>query len=475
LLPNHALVLVVILSLMGSALATPLDIGTTVAVTNTVTLESGTIKQPLSKGTVVHQDEIIITGIGAKAEVELRDQTKLAVGPEARLVLDRFVYDPNASSASVSLKVSKGAFRFLTGLAPKDSYEIRTPAAFVGTRGTVFDLYVGGGGETAVLLLQGAVEVCTLARLCRIQNKIGSILVVGVDGVISQYSGCKSSFIQQIGFQTAFPFIGKRLVIDPIRRMLPADFECVPPRRPPIIRAQGESRSSSPAAGTAGLPSPGVLTWPGLYAGVDGGFGWSSAYLAAAFDPDSFAGRFDVAGGFAGVHVGYNWQRDRAVFGIEADFHGAGINGSKTFSEGGGPASQGAAFATAETSLNSFGTVRGRLGYALENTLFYATGGFAFGSVKDKLILVNPISGIPVNIATNNQTATGYAVGGGIEFYFERSWSAKLEYEYIDLGSDTLFTSLISGETATARFVHAYNTIHVGLSYHITADYEQLR
>jgi outer membrane immunogenic protein len=372
------------------------------------------------------------------------------------------------------LKVSKGAFRFLTGLAPKDSYEIRTPVAFLGTRGTVFDLYVGRAGETAVLLLQGAVQVCNLAGQCRLQDRIGSILIVGADGVISQYSGCKSSFIQQIGFQTAFPFIGKRLLIDPTRRMSPANFECVPRPKPPIIKAQGETPSSLPSAGRAGLLFPEVLTWSGLYAGIDGGFGWGSAHLAAALDPDSFAGRFDVAGGFAGAHIGYNWQRDRVVFGIEADFHSAGINGSKTFSEGGAPASQGGAFATAETSLNSFGTVRGRLGYTLENTLFYATGGFAFGGLRDKLILVNPISGIPTTIAANNQTATGYAVGGGMEFYFDRSWSAILEYEHIDLGSDTLFASLISGETATARFVHAYDTIRAGLSYHITSDYTPL-
>jgi opacity protein-like surface antigen len=472
---KHALVLIVVLSLTGPALAVPPDIGTTVAVTNTVTVESGPNKELLLKDTVVHQDEIIVTGIDSKAEFELLDRTKLAVGPEARLVLDRFVYDPNASSASISLKVSKGAFRFLTGLAPKDSYEIRTPVAFVGTRGTVFDLYVGGGGETAVLLLQGAVEVCSLAGVCRFQDKIGSILIVGVDGVISQYSACQITFIQQIGFQTAFPFIGKRLLIDPIRRMTPVDFECVPPRRPPIIKAQGQSRFSLPPAGTTVLSSPEVLAWPGLHIGINGGAGWSrSSELAATlFDLQidafvAFSSKFNSVGGFWGGNIGYDWKRERIVYGIEADLQGADINGPKQLTRTG-------SFATADTRLDWFGTVRGRLGYTFDNALLYATGGLAFGDVEDKLTLVNPITNPPSNTANKTQTAVGYTVGAGLEYFFDFAWSAKIEYQYMDLSSDTLFTTLISGETATAKYVHAYDTIRVGLSYHITADYELLR
>jgi opacity protein-like surface antigen len=460
---------------MGPALAAPLDIGTAVAVTNTVTLESGINKQPLLKDTVVHQDEIIVTGIDAKAEVELFDQTKLAVGPGARLVLDKFVYDPNASSASISLKASNGAFRFLTGLAPKDSYKIRTPVAFIGTRGTIFDIYVSSRGETAVLLLQGAVEVCNLSGVCRLQDRVGSILFVGLDGVISRYLRCEDSFIKEIGFETAFPFIGKRLLIDPVRRMTPVDFECAPPRRSPIIKAQGQSRFSLPPAGTTVLSSPEVLAWPGLHIGINGGAGWSrsSELTATLFDLqiDAFvalSSKFNSVGGFWGGNIGYDWQRERIVYGIEADLQGADINGPKQLTRTG-------SFATADTRLDWFGTVRGRLGYTFDNALLYATGGLAFGDVEDKLTLVNPITNPPSNTANKTQTAVGYTVGAGLEYFFDFAWSAKIEYQYIDLGSDTLFTTLISGETATAKYVHAYDTIRVGLSYHITADYEPLR
>src|SRR3974390_978942 len=109
----RVLVLVVMQSLSGFVLAASPDVGTTVTVKNEVTLESGTNKQPLVKDEIVHQDEIIATGIQAEAEVELLDQTKLAIGPEARVVLDKFVYDPGSRS-SIAVSLSKGAFRFIT-------------------------------------------------------------------------------------------------------------------------------------------------------------------------------------------------------------------------------------------------------------------------------------------------------------------------------------------------------------------------
>jgi len=226
--------------------ATP-DIGTTVAVKNEVMLESGPNEQPLSVGAAVHQDEIIITRAGASAEVELLDKTKLAVGSDARIVLDKFVYNASTPAGSISVNLSKGAFRFITGIAAKKSYEIKTPTASLGVRGTVFDVYVANNGETAVLLHHGAVELCNLAGICRLQDGVGAILFVSENGVISTYSRCGHSFIHTIGLETAFPFIGKTLKVDPVRRMSVRDFECLPADQPPVITTQGPPPPSPPS------------------------------------------------------------------------------------------------------------------------------------------------------------------------------------------------------------------------------------
>jgi hypothetical protein len=197
------------------------DIGKAVAVKNEVTLEAGGSKQALAKGSALHQDEIIITGANSSAEVELLDKTKLAVGADAKIVLDKFVYDASASPASISVNLSKGAFRFITGIAPKASYDIKTPTASLGVRGTVFDVYVAENGETAVLLHEGGVQVCNAASACLTLDKAGHILHVGLAGAFSTLLRWDGSIMKGIGVVKAFPFAGKRLAIDPVRRLSP--------------------------------------------------------------------------------------------------------------------------------------------------------------------------------------------------------------------------------------------------------------
>lgn len=107
-------------------------------------------------------------------------------------------------------------------------------------------------------------------------------------------------------------------------------------------------------------------TWTGFYIGVNGGYG------GTAND-----GPLSPSGGFGGGQIGYNWQGlfgySPWVLGIEADFQGSGISDSIGY-----------AGDYLQTSLNWFGTVRGRVGYSFGPALLYATGGFAYGEVEAK-------------------------------------------------------------------------------------------
>ncbi|MGO9985883.1 MAG: FecR domain-containing protein [Rhodomicrobium sp.] len=216
-----ALAFALLQSLSGLAHAAAPDIGKAVAVKNEVSLESGGSKQDLAVGAAVHQDEIVITSGEASAEIELLDKTKLAIGPDARIVLDKFVYDASASPASISINLSKGAFRFITGAAPKQAYEIKTPTASLGVRGTIFDVYVAENGETAVLLHEGGVDVCNAAHSCQSHDKAGGIIHVSIAGVFSAPLRWDGSIMKGIAVTRAFPFVGKRLTIDPVRRLSP--------------------------------------------------------------------------------------------------------------------------------------------------------------------------------------------------------------------------------------------------------------
>jgi outer membrane immunogenic protein len=174
-------------------------------------------------------------------------------------------------------------------------------------------------------------------------------------------------------------------------------------------------------------PAP-AWSWTGFYAGLNGGYGWATG---------------DLNGVVGGGQIGYNWQTGSIVFGLEGDIQATGQKRSQTIG----------AFVVDE-KLPWFGTVRGRLGYASGPWLLYGTAGV--GWINYKLSVSS--AGTTVS---DNTTKAAFAVGGGVEWMFMPSWSAKLEYLYMDTGNTnvTLF-----GTTFTGRAKD--NVVRVGVNYH---------
>ena len=207
-------------------------------------------------------------------------------------------------------------------------------------------------------------------------------------------------------------------------------------------------------AAAADLPvkapaAPPVYSWTGFYAGLNAGYGWSDPPVSIVglggppgptgwdpYYPDPFRGRnFSRSGFIGGGQLGYNYQLNRIVFGVEGDFQGSDIKGSLDTS-GPGPAF----FASPYTlhydqRLSWLGTIRGRLGYAAtDRLLIYGTGGFAGGRVSATSNLTFPTA-IVSYAGSASETKGGWAAGGGIEYAFGSNWSAKLEYLHYDLGT----------------------------------------
>src|SRR5262245_7813046 len=162
--------------------AEPRNIGTAVEITNQVTAtEQKEAKRRLAKRDPVRELEVLETARNSNGEFILADDTKLALGPNARLALDKFVYDPNKTvGGQVTVNFAKGAFRFITGNSDKEAYEIKTPTASLGVRGTLFDGYVADNGAMVVLLHEGGVNVCTTN--CLLHNKPKQLVYVTNDG-----------------------------------------------------------------------------------------------------------------------------------------------------------------------------------------------------------------------------------------------------------------------------------------------------
>jgi hypothetical protein len=79
------------------------------------------------------------------------DQTTLSVGPRSELRLDRYVYDPNRSVGDVAVSLTSGALRFVSGRQDPSSYQVRTPVATIGVRGTIVDFLLIDGRMFGIL------------------------------------------------------------------------------------------------------------------------------------------------------------------------------------------------------------------------------------------------------------------------------------------------------------------------------------
>lgn len=191
-------------------------IGSTLVVVNLVTAEFNRDTRTLQSGDSVHQDELIEVGLDASSEIKLADETKLALGPGSRLMLDKFVYDAEKTKGSIVLDLVKGSFRFVTGVAEKPTYVIKTPSAAITVRGTIFDVYVEDDGEAWLLLLEGAIQVCNTRGECQDLTEPGKLIRISGDGKVgppSKWASLNGS--DSVPFDNAFPFVSKAPTIDP--------------------------------------------------------------------------------------------------------------------------------------------------------------------------------------------------------------------------------------------------------------------
>ena len=182
------------------------DIGSAVRIVNLVTAEYETDARRLAKGDNVRQDELIEVSTDGTGELKLRDETKLALGPGSRLVLDEFVYNPDIAGGAIVLNLVTGTFRFITGIAAKPAYVIRTPTASITVRGTIFDVFVQKSGAAWLLLIEGAIEVCNVWGECLLHDEPGKIIPITADGDVGNPVNW-SSLPETPPFESAFPFV----------------------------------------------------------------------------------------------------------------------------------------------------------------------------------------------------------------------------------------------------------------------------
>jgi outer membrane immunogenic protein len=158
-----------------------------------------------------------------------------------------------------------------------------------------------------------------------------------------------------------------------------------------------------PAPDVTYNPEP-AFSWTGFYVGGLVGYEWADVDtdVAGDFETDNFLG---------GVFTGYNFDMGNGlVLGVEGD-----VTYHDQSAESGG----------VEFGTDWNGTLRGRIGYAMDRFMVYGTGGLAVANAE-----------ADDGVVSDSQTAVGWTAGAGVETAFTNNVFGRVEYRYTDLGSD---------------------------------------
>jgi hypothetical protein len=140
-------------------------VGEAAVVRNEVVRVLGSSTNPINVGDGVLRDEVVHTGLDSAARLVMADSTNLSLGANATLKLDRTVFDDEHTYRDIAIRMTVGAFRFVTGHSEKTAYKITTPVATIGVRGTILDV-LSQRGKTTVVLQEGASRVCATGGPC---------------------------------------------------------------------------------------------------------------------------------------------------------------------------------------------------------------------------------------------------------------------------------------------------------------------
>jgi outer membrane immunogenic protein len=207
-------------------------------------------------------------------------------------------------------------------------------------------------------------------------------------------------------------------------------------------------------------PPPALYNWTGFYIGANGGWGethncWDFVTVLGTSISDGCRTR---SGGLAGGQLGYRWQVNQWVFGVEGQGDWADLSNTRV-------SLVDPAFST-RVRTDGIGLLTGQVGYAWNQALLYVKGGGAVtGNRFDILSSFNGNS-----LAATETTRWGGAVGVGFEYGFSPGWSVGVEYDHLFMGHNnntfSVVNPIVAGalnridedvDMVTARFNYRFN------------------
>lgn len=211
------------------------------------------------------------------------------------------------------------------------------------------------------------------------------------------------------------------------------------------------------------VPVP-VISWTGVYAGIQGGGGWATDRVRNVTGSAEFPAGFVQStnhpnGAFVGGYIGANYQFNQVVVGIDGDYSWSFLKGLSTNTGPTGSA------ANVDERIKWIATGTGRLGVLLGANnawLLYGKGGWAWAGFDTDAMIFNA-AGVNTSVASNSETRSGWVAGGGVEWMFMPNLLFKAEYNYIDFGTTNFNTTsrALGTGVITVFGRSADTTIHV--------------
>ncbi len=152
---------------------------------------------------VVSGDMITTNGSGL-VQLIFSDETKIAVGPNARMSLDVTMLRGKSRAKSFAVQALGGSFRFISGNSRKRAYSVKTPTATMAVRGTTFDVWVAPGQQSAMLVLEGTVRMCGQRGVCRSASRQCSLFATSQAGQVGRPADQDQ---YQKALRSGFPFV----------------------------------------------------------------------------------------------------------------------------------------------------------------------------------------------------------------------------------------------------------------------------
>ena len=219
-----------------------------------------------------------------------------------------------------------------------------------------------------------------------------------------------------------------------------------------LAAASSASAADLPVRGAYPTKAPAYVAqlynWTGFYVG--GHVGWGRVDLSSTVvAPAGFGSVGSNESGFlGGGQVGFNYQMGALVLGVEGDIAWTNIGRTTTTTVG-------LTTIRESTNIDWVATLAGRIGYAFGpagNALLYVKGGVAWMDWSSSAVA----TGAVVGSVSGGQTETGYVLGAGFEYGFTPNWSAKIEYNYLDFGTERVATGgLVVDTDLTTHIVKA--------------------